>query len=90
MTPLLVCRFERFGHLPRDGQGIADSNRSARDDVRQRVAFHQFEDDAGQAVSLLQTVDRGDVGVIERGEQLASRWKRARRSGSSANDRAAP
>ena len=42
----------------------------ARDPFRQRVAFNQLENQRARIAAFFQTVDRRDVRVIERGEEL--------------------
>ena len=45
----------------------------------------QLHDERAGPPLVLETIDRGNVRMVQRGEHFASRLKRARRSGSSAN-----
>jgi hypothetical protein len=67
--PLLVRRLERFGHLPGDRQRLLDRDRSLADPVGERRPFDQFHHERGHARALLQPVDGGDVGVVQRGQR---------------------
>jgi hypothetical protein len=62
--PRLVRRFERFGDLPRDGQRFVERNRTLRDPIGQRRAFHQLQHQRAHAVGVFETVDTADVQMI--------------------------
>ena len=66
----LVRRFERLGNLPRDGEGFVKGNRALRDAIRERRPLHQLHHERRNAAGLLEAVDRGDVGMVERGQRL--------------------
>ncbi len=74
---LLVRRFERVGDLFRDRQRFVERNRAARDALRQILALDQFHHErvtpacpeASKGCSL-ESVDGGDVRVIQGGEGL--------------------
>jgi hypothetical protein len=66
----LMRRFERVGDLTREGQRVLDGNRSHGEAVGQRGSHHQFQNKGTHTVRFLETVDTGDVGVIERREQF--------------------
>ena len=68
--PALVRRFERLGDLLRDGQGFAEWNWSARNLLGQVIALDEFHYERGGAAALFEPVDRGDVRVIQRGENF--------------------
>jgi hypothetical protein len=59
------------GNRKRPGKGDG----AAGDVLRQVLAVDQLHHERGDAVTLLKTVDRGDVRMIERGERA---WPRAR------------
>jgi len=40
------------------------------DHVRERLTVHELENDAQGALGVLEAVHRGDVGMVERGEQF--------------------
>lgn len=66
---LLMRRVERGGNLSRDGQGVVERQRAARDQVLpQRDARNELEDEAGEVVSLFEAEERRDVGMVERGQ----------------------
>ena len=67
--PLRVRGFERVGDLRRDRQGFVDRQRTARNPIRQRGPFDEFEHQGLHAVGLLHSVDGRDVGMVERREQ---------------------
>ena len=67
---LLVRRFQRFGNLTRDGQRLFQRNRPECDSVCERRPIDQLQHQRLRAVRLFEAVDRADVRVIERGEQL--------------------
>ena len=68
--PLLVRRFEGFGDLLRDRQRLVKRDRSARDALREILALDQLHHEGLHAVGVLQPVDRGDVRMIQRGEDF--------------------
>ena len=67
---LLVRGLERLGDLPRDGDRLGDGQPSPLQALGQVLPFHQLEDEEGPAVRFFEAVDRRDVRVVERGEQL--------------------
>ena len=67
---LLVRRFERIGDLPRDRQRFVERDGAARDALRQILAFDELHHERARAARSFQPVNRGDVGMIERGEQF--------------------
>jgi hypothetical protein len=56
-------------------QRVLQRDRPARDAPREILAFDQFQDEAGDAVYLLETVDSADVGVIQGREGLATNYR---------------
>ena len=70
MMPLLVRRLERLGDLLRDWQGLVERNRSARDALRQILAFDELHDEGRHAVRLFEPEDLRNVRMIERGEDF--------------------
>ncbi len=69
-NPLLVRGFESFGDLLRNGQGFVEGNGALGDAVGERRPLDQFHHEGVHAGGLLEPVDRGDVGMIERRERL--------------------
>ena len=67
---LLVRGFERVGDLLRDRQRVGERDRAARDERGQILALDQLHHERGEVGCLLESVDRGDVRMIERGEHF--------------------
>src|SRR5262249_25266883 len=70
---LLVSGFEGLRDLCGDRQCEIEWNRSLLDSIRQRWPFHEFEHQGPNAIGFLQSVDRSDVRMIQRGEELGFR-----------------
>ena len=68
--PRVVRVFQRLGDLPGDRQRLGNRNWSLRDAIGQRRAFDQLHHQRRGAASPLETVDGGDVRVVERREDL--------------------
>ncbi len=66
----LVRRLETVGDPQRDLERIVDGHRSSAVGLRQRRALGQLDRQEPLAVLLLEPVDRGDVLVAERGQEL--------------------
>ena len=66
----VVGGFERFSDLLRDGQALRKWQRAPGDPIGERPAFDEFEDQKLPALDFLEPVDRADVGMVERGEEL--------------------
>ena len=71
----IVGRFQRLGDLLGDWQGLVERDWSLRDAVGQRRPFDQLQDERPLVASrfsgtFLQTVDRRDVGMIQRREHV--------------------
>ena len=64
----LVRRFERLRDLLEDRERLARRHRTAVDPLRQRFAGHELHLEERRVAHLLEPVQRGDVGMIERGE----------------------
>jgi hypothetical protein len=61
----LVSGFQAFSNLTKERDGFVDGDRTACDTLRQRLAFHELHDEEPLAIVLLQSMQRGDVRVIE-------------------------
>ena len=68
--PLLVCGLERVGNLTGHGQRLVERNGPARDPLRQVLAGDELHDQRRDAVRVLQPVNGGNVGVIQRCEDF--------------------
>ena len=68
--PLLVRRLERLGDLPRDGEGLVERQRAALQPFGEVFALDELHDEGADAARLLEAVDRGDVGVLQLGQDL--------------------
>ena len=59
---VLMGRFQCAGDLPRDGQSFVQCQRTAGGKVLlQRESRDELEDEAGEAVSLFEAEEHGDV-----------------------------
>ena len=67
---LLVRGFERLRNLLRDRQRLLDRDRSARNALGQIVALDEFHHERRDARALFESVDAGDVRMIQRGEDF--------------------
>ena len=67
---LFVRGFERFRDLLRDGQRFVEQQGSARDALRQIVAFDELHHQRGHIPAFFEAVDRGDVRMVQGGEQF--------------------
>jgi hypothetical protein len=72
---LLVRDFERVRDLLRNRQRVIEWDHALRDPLRQIVAFDQFHHQRAYVVSgfsrtFFESVDRRDVRMVERGEDL--------------------
>jgi len=63
-------RFDGFNDLPRDRQRFVERKRAPRDAVRQRRPLDELEHQRMCASTFFESVNRSDVRMIERGEQL--------------------
>ena len=61
----LVGRLDALGDLLGDGERLCYGYRSSIQSLRQRLALNIFEDQVLLAVRFLQSVNRGDVGVVQ-------------------------
>jgi hypothetical protein len=67
--PFLMRRIERGGDLSGNSESLGDGQRPARQPICERWALDQLEDERRHAITFFQSVDRADVGMVERGEQ---------------------
>ena len=68
--PLLVRRFERVGDLLRHRQRLIEWNGALRDAVGQRRTLDELHHQRRRVGGVFQAVDRGDVRMVERGEDF--------------------
>ena len=67
----IVGNFQRLSDLAGDVQRFTDLDAAgASDPISERFSLHQFHHDEAHPVGLLQPVNRGDVGVVQRGKEL--------------------
>ena len=59
-------RFERLRDLARDRECLLNRQRTRRQTLGERRAFHELEHEAADAVGLLQPIDRADVRMVQR------------------------
>src|SRR5262245_40549028 len=67
---LFMCRFECLGDLLGNWQRLVHRNWASRNPICKRLAFDTLHDERLHTIRLLQTVDVGNVRMIERGEHL--------------------
>jgi hypothetical protein len=68
--PPLVRGFQRLCDLPRDGESFVNQNRPSCNASIQALAVHEFEYKELLTVRFVQAVDRPDVWMVQRGEDL--------------------
>ena len=68
--PLLVRGFEGFRDLLRNGEGFVDRYRTARNALGQVITLDELHHECATALRLFDTVDRSDVWMVQRGEDL--------------------
>jgi hypothetical protein len=68
---LLVRRFERVGDLSGDGQRLGQRDGAARDVRGEILAFDEFHHQGREVGRLLEAVDRGNVRVVQRGQDFS-------------------
>ena len=51
-------------------RSASSSGNAPCDAIRERRAFHEFQDERVRAAGVLEAVDRRDVGMVEGGEHL--------------------
>src|SRR5262245_46836780 len=66
----LMGRRDGFDKLARDRQRFVQRKRTLRDAVRHRRTLHELEHQRMRASTFFESVNRSDVRMIERGEQL--------------------
>jgi len=67
---LLVRGLEGLTDLPRDSHRFFGGKRAAVKPLRECLAFDQFHEEEVPAAGLLHPVERGDMRVVERGEDF--------------------
>src|SRR6186713_2459242 len=67
---LLVRLLQGLRDLPRDGESLVERDPASLESLRQILAGHELHDQGDHAIRLFQAVDRRDVWMIERGENL--------------------
>ena len=68
--PLLVRGLERVRDLPGHGERFFCRNRPRRDPLRERLALDELENERLDVARFLETVDRRNVGMVQRREDL--------------------
>jgi hypothetical protein len=67
---LLVRRLQRIGDLFRDQQCVVEWDGSTRDPLREILTFDEFHHEGLDAVAVFQSIDGGDVRMVQGGEDL--------------------
>ena len=68
--PLLVRRSERLGDLPAERQRLVHGHGPGNETLGKRLAGNELEHEEADAARFLEPVDRGDVRMIQGGEDL--------------------
>src|SRR5215510_14575848 len=68
--PLFVGGFERVRDLQGDRQRLAKRNRPARNAIGESRAVDQLQYERMDTIGFLEPINRGDVRMIQRGEEL--------------------
>jgi hypothetical protein len=84
---VLVRGFKRQGDLPRDRNRFIDGKRSTMQSIGKCFAVNQFKHQRRRRRGLLETVDVGDVWMIEGGQHLRFARKALNAIGISGNSR---
>ena len=80
-NPLLVRGLKSLRDLIGDRQGLVNGNGTARNAPVKAFAVHEFKDEELLALRIVETVDRADVRMTQRGKKLGFPPNRASRSG---------
>ena len=67
---LVVGRFQRISNLTRHGKGLVHGHRTLRDPIGQRRTLDEFEYEGQDARCFLESVDRANMRVVERRQDL--------------------
>ena len=68
--PLAVRLLQSRGDLPGDGEALVHGQGAGRQELGQGGALDQLHHDGAHAVPLFEAEDRGDVGVLQLGQEL--------------------
>ena len=68
--PLAVGGFQGLGDLLTDLQRLLDGQRASGEPLLKRLPLDQFEDEEAGAPFFFEGVDGGDVGVVQRRQQM--------------------
>jgi hypothetical protein len=82
------CTPGRLGDLLRHRQCFIDGDRATCDAGGQRLAFDQFDDERANTLALLETIDGGDVRMVERSQDFGLALKTRQAIGTSQTTRA--
>ncbi len=77
----LVGGLQGVGDLPADLDGLGHRERSPGERLGQGLALHQLQHQMGGARVVLQPVDGGDVGMVQRGQDLGLAFESGQVSG---------
>jgi hypothetical protein len=70
MFASLVRSFQRLGNLLRDGQRLARRQRTGGNPFCECHALDEFQDQHGRRAGILDSVDRRDERMVQRGQDL--------------------
>ena len=70
MMPCSCAASRALADLPADAHRLVERNRSLGDAIRQRRSLDELQDERGFPIGVFQPVNGGDVGMVQRGEEL--------------------
>ena len=73
-TRVLVCGVGACRRHPGDGQGFVHRDRALRDALGERRPLDEFHHQRDRAIGLFESVNRGDVRMVQRGEDFRFRF----------------
>ena len=68
---LLVCGFERLADVLRNLESFVDRNRSALQPIGDCLSIDKFKDEKLRSIGFFEIVDRGNIRMIQRRENLS-------------------
>jgi hypothetical protein len=67
---MVVCGFQRVGDLLRDRQGLVEGKGTAGEALREILSVDEFHHERGDAATLFEPVDAGNVRMVQGGEHF--------------------
>lgn len=67
---LFMCRFQSLGYVAADAQSLPNRQRPSGQSLSQRFTLAKVQDEEAFFIRLFESVNRGDVGMIERCQEF--------------------